>query len=137
MSVATIERSTTRPAPDAAAPRVPSARSSAPVRQRPRRPGPGTGPGTRPTRVVPAPSLAPARPLRPQACRTVAGAAAAAAPAPSRSWRLTERGLAVVMVTAVLIVTAAVAVVGLTALRVTSESYHATGSHLSSLADTR
>ena len=132
MSVATIERSTTRPTPDAGAPRVSSARSAAPVRQRPRRPGPGTGPGTRPTRVVPAPSLAPARPSRPQACRAEARAAA---PAPRRSWRLTERGLAVVMVTAVLIVTAAVAVVGLTALRVTSESYHATGSDLSSVID--
>jgi hypothetical protein len=41
------------------------------------------------------------------------------------------------MVTAVLIVTAAVAVVGLTALRVTSESYHATGSDLLSAVDAR
>lgn len=121
MSVATIERSTIRRTPGVE-PEAPTARSTAPVRRRPRRTGPGTGPGTRPSRVVPAPSLAPSRPLRPQSCR------AEVPVAPPRSWRLTERGLAVVMVTAVLIVTAAVAVVGLTALRVTSEGYRATGS---------
>ncbi len=57
-----------------------------------------------------------------------ASGARACAPAPvvaaSRSWHLTERGLAVVLVVAAALVAASIAVVGLTALRVTSESYH-------------
>jgi len=42
----------------------------------------------------------------------------------SPSWHLTERGLAVVLVVAAALMAASIAVVGLTALRVTSESYH-------------
>ena len=45
-------------------------------------------------------------------------------PAPSE-WRLTDRGIAVVMVVAVMILTAALAVIGLTAVRVTSADYSA------------
>jgi hypothetical protein len=61
--------------------------------------------------------------LRPQAC-------AVEAPAPrivtgDAGWRLTERGIALVLVTGLLIVTAALTVVGLTALRVTGERYAA------------
>jgi hypothetical protein len=44
--------------------------------------------------------------------------------APSE-WRLTDRGIAVVMVAAVMILTAALAVIGLTAVRVTSADYGA------------
>ena len=44
--------------------------------------------------------------------------------APSE-WRLTDRGIAVVMVVAVMILTAALAVIGLTAVRVTSADYGA------------
>jgi hypothetical protein len=39
------------------------------------------------------------------------------------AWRLTDRGIALVLVTGLLIVTAALAVVGLTAVRVTGERY--------------
>jgi len=42
-------------------------------------------------------------------------------------WRLTERAIALVLVTGLLIVTASLAVVGLTALRVTSDLYQAVG----------
>ena len=44
--------------------------------------------------------------------------------APSE-WRLTDRGIALVMVVAVMILTAALAVIGLTAVRVTSADYGA------------
>jgi hypothetical protein len=46
------------------------------------------------------------------------------ATAPSE-WRLTDRGITVVVVVAVMILTAALAVIGLTALRVTSADYGA------------
>ncbi|WP_375426410.1 hypothetical protein [uncultured Friedmanniella sp.] len=51
-------------------------------------------------------------------------------PAPTRSsattsWRLTERAIALILVTGLVVVTAALAVVGLTAVRVTGERYHA------------
>jgi hypothetical protein len=44
--------------------------------------------------------------------------------APSE-WRPTDRGIAVVMVVAVMILTAALAVIGITAVRVTSADYRA------------
>lgn len=44
--------------------------------------------------------------------------------APSK-WRLTDRGIGVVMVVAVMILTAALAVIGLTAVKVTSADYGA------------
>jgi hypothetical protein len=40
-------------------------------------------------------------------------------------WRLTDRGIAVIMVVGMMIVTAALSVVGLTALRVASTDYPA------------
>jgi hypothetical protein len=43
----------------------------------------------------------------------------------SSDWRLTDRGIAFVMVIAALILTAAIAVIGLTAARVTSADYGA------------
>jgi hypothetical protein len=53
------------------------------------------------------------------------------APAPlapaGSAWRLTERGIALVLVTGLLIVTAALTVIGLTALRVTGERYAGLG----------
>jgi hypothetical protein len=47
--------------------------------------------------------------------------------APNRQvdWRLTDRGIAVVMVIAVMILTTALAVIGLTAVRVTGPDYRA------------
>ena len=109
MSVAFAEPVLDRPRPDLRlVPPVP-----APARVRPRRPGPGVGPLAHPRRlrfVTPSPT-------RPRGCSAVA------APAPVRAWHLTERGVAVVMVLAAALVAASVVVVGLTALRVTGQSY--------------
>ena len=80
-----------------------------------RRPGPGVGPTARPRRLR---FSAPAAVAAPRACRPPA-----ATVSPSRTWHLTERGLALVLVVAAALVVASVTVVGLTALRVTSEGY--------------
>ena len=112
---------TTLEAPQGAAAAVPrTARPAAPSRApgRPgRRAGRGTGPQARPAR----PLAGGTRVLRPQSCTVEAPAPRAAAA--GSSWRLTERGIALVLVTGLLIVTAALTVVGLTALRVTGERY--------------
>jgi hypothetical protein len=66
--------------------------------------------------------------LRPQSCSV-----AAPAPLPTdrpSSWRLTDRGIALVLVTGLLIITAALAVVGLTAFRVTGERFSSVGHSL-------
>jgi hypothetical protein len=47
------------------------------------------------------------------------------APTASPNWRLTDRGIAVVMALAAMILTVALVVIGLTALRVTSTDYQA------------
>ncbi len=95
-----------------------------PGRVRPARPGQGAGrargPRSRPGRAVPAPSLRRSRPARTQAC-VVAG------PASQPTWQLTDRGVAVIMVVMATIAFAAMLVVGLTALQVTSPSYQAYG----------
>lgn len=95
-----------------------------PGRRHGRRHGRGSGPQARPARpLTGAPARRPAVP-RPQSCsveapgRVVPGTGA---------WRLTERGIALVLVTALLIVTAALTVVGLTALRVTGDRYAGAG----------
>ena len=91
-----------------------------------------------------APRLRPARPMPTQAgsTRTLShpgGSGARACvmpPAPAMvrqcseqsSWRLTDRGVAVVIVTGLMIMVAALTVVGLTAMRVTSDGYQATAS---------
>jgi hypothetical protein len=113
MSVAFAEPVLDRPTAD----RPAGLASPERVRPRPRRLGPGVGPTARPRRMRLAPAVA--RPgARPRACE-------ASTPAePSRTWRLTDRGMAVVLVVAAALVAASIAVVGLTALRVTSESYH-------------
>ena len=49
------------------------------------------------------------------------------------TWQLTDRGIAVVLVTILMIVIAAVAVIGLTALRVTGDSYQGYGQSQSAL----
>jgi hypothetical protein len=104
-----------RPAPLAAR------QTGLPDRVRPgRRTGRGARPQARPDQVVPAPRslFAP-------------GVRACAPTAPGRArlgvrtrWRLTERGIAVVLVSLAMVATAALAVVSLTALRVTSSGYH-------------
>jgi hypothetical protein len=47
------------------------------------------------------------------------------APTASADWQLTDRGIAVVIALAAMIVTAALVVIGLTAVRVTSTDYRA------------
>ncbi|MGI3784561.1 MAG: hypothetical protein ACRYG2_27690 [Janthinobacterium lividum] len=108
----------TGPVPAAGAPRSLAPSRPAPTRTRPRRTGPGVGPTARPRRLrFSAPAVA--APLsRPRSCEPSPVVAA------SRSWHLTERGLAVVLVVAAALVAASIAVVGLTALRITSDSYH-------------
>jgi hypothetical protein len=46
---------------------------------------------------------------------------------PATTWRLTDRGIALVLVLTAMIVLAAVTVIGLTAWRVTSPGYEASG----------
>ena len=87
-----------------------------------RRTGRGTGPEARPTRRLDAPPVIRSRDGA-QSCSVTAPAPAAQ---PAR-WRLTDRGIALVLVTGLLITTAALVVVGLTALRVTGERYHHVG----------
>jgi len=68
---------------------------------------------------IPAPEIRNGLPARP-----VDGAGTWARPrATSANWQLTDRGIAVVMVIVALIMAAALAVIGLTVLRVTSGDY--------------
>lgn len=117
---------------DPTAPRSRSARASttttAPVRPA-RRTGRGTGPAARPTRRLEAPAVIKSRGSSSQGCSVTAPPATAprARRPGSAPWRLTERGVALVLVTGLLIAAAALAVVGLTAIRVTGERYHHDG----------
>lgn len=103
MSTATI----TRPAPG------PTARTSSPRVRPVRRAAPVRGPLARPARVVPAPTNVPGHLSPVRSCRLQAD------PVDSATWRLTDRGIAVVLVLAAMILVAAVTVVGLTAWQVT------------------
>ena len=90
------------------------------VRRPARRTATSRGPVARPDHFVPAPSHRSGRRTTVHACRLEAAA-------PAGPWRLTDRGIAVVLVLAVIIAVAAVTVIGLTAWRVTGADY-ATGS---------
>ena len=85
-----------------------------------RRDGRGGGPQARPARAL-------------RGSRTLARAGGrGCSPAvdtvsSSAPWRLTDRGIAVVLVTGMMIMVAALVVIGLTALRVTSDGYVAHG----------
>ena len=97
-------------------------RTALPDRVRPgRRAGRGARPQARPDQGLPAPRSLLAPGVR--ACAPV-GPAHVRIAAKTR-WQLTERGIAVVLVTLAMIATAALAVVSLTALRVTSDGYQA------------
>ena len=114
MSVAFAEPVLDQPAPEV---RVGRPGPAAPARTTPRRRGPGVGPSARPRRLrFTAPAVTRATP-GPRSCQ------AEPVVAPPRTWHLTERGLAVVLVVAAALVAASIAVVGLTALRVTGEGY--------------
>ena len=125
MNVSTLEapQGVTAVGQPSAAQRSATAPTRTPARPG-RRTGRGTGPQARPARGVPAAPLSRSRALRSQACTVEAPTPLAA---PSGGWRLTERGIALVLVTGLLIVTAALTVVGLTALRVTGERYAGAG----------
>jgi len=127
MSAATLER-----------PAV-AGRSAETTRTRQLRPGRGAGRGTRPVSRslsgVAAPRLdrqtrlaSGSRACRPEFRQSSAPARAAAAA--SAGWRLTNRGIAVVLITGALLAAAAITVITATAITVTSDSYHSQGSAL-------
>ena len=82
----------------------------------PTRPGSPRGPLSRPSRTVPAPAVFTGQRAAVRACRVEAASA-------QGDWRLTDRGIAVVLVLLGMIAVAAVAVVGLTAWQVTGADY--------------
>lgn len=107
----------------------PIVRSVVRPRRRPR-PAQGSGrevgPRLRPNQPVSRQSLS--RPARSAAHACVMPMPAPAVPSPNAStagWRLTDRGVAVVIVTGLMLMVAALTVIGLTALRVTSDGYQA------------
>jgi hypothetical protein len=127
MSATTVETPQTEVRPEAGAPTARPARlrqaPSRQVRVRPAgRSGRGLAPRSRPAGPVAPPSLRTDGQPRARAC---VGESATTielpAPAPART-RLTDRGIAVILVAGAMIVLAAVTVVALTALRVTSDS---------------
>ncbi len=83
----------------------------------------GRAPQARPGRAVPAPSIQTSPAAEVRGC-VAEHAVLAARPT---TWQLTDRGIAVVLVSIVMIVVAAVAVIGLTAFRVTGDSYQGYG----------
>ncbi len=99
-----------------------------PARLRPAgRSGRSLAPRARPARPLAAPSLNPTTPVAGHAClgdtaSPTAASLPAQAPVRIRT-SITDRGIAVILVATAMIVLAAVTVVGLTALRVTSDSY--------------
>lgn len=104
------------------------ARSGTGVRRRALRPGWGAGRGTRPESrpvgSVPAPQLSPGPPGGPIGCRVVTPAEPVIRlPVAAGTYRLTERGIALVLATGLAIAAVALLVVSLTALRVTGDAY--------------
>lgn len=74
------------------------------------------GPVARPIRRIPAPNLRSGDRAAVRSCRVDLAV-------PAGAWRLTDRGIAVALVLALMITVAAVAVIGLTAWQVTSADY--------------
>lgn len=108
------------------------------TRTRQLRPGRGGGRGTRPvTRSmsgVGAPAVGSGRRLRATARGCSAEANPRRTPAVTESvtsgWRLTDRGIALVLIAGAVLVAAALTVITVTAVTVTSDHYHAHGSAL-------
>ena len=93
------------------------------------RPSPAVQPGRCPaTRSPLARPVGPA-PLPPQVLRNraVRACRVSAVSQPSAPWRLTDRGIALVLVMTAVLVLAAVTVIGLTAWRVTGPGYQTAG----------
>ena len=103
MSTATIPRPAPAPVGRTSSPRVRPVRRAVPVR----------GPQARPARVAPVPTTEPGRAAAVRSCRLEVELG------PTSGWRLTDRGIAVVLVLAAMIMVAAITVVGLTAWQVT------------------
>jgi hypothetical protein len=97
-------------------------------RLRPRRPGRGSGrtasPTLRPAGFWPTPAAA-GRPRTHGRSCVVPPPQAAAATVSEPTWQLTDRGIAVLLVAGLMIMVAALTVVGLTAITVTGEGYRA------------
>jgi hypothetical protein len=96
--------------------------SATPRRARPgssSRPGRGVRPQSRPIRGVEFPAASISRPTSARSC--------VAEPAAATPVRLTERGLAVILLTGLLLLVTAATVIGLTAFRVTSPDYRPYG----------
>lgn len=88
-------------------------------------------PAARSYRAVRSPSVGAVRPMtarRPARSCQVVGASVTSQP----TWRLTERGIALVLVLAVMVAVAAVVVVGLTAVRVTGPNFQPGASQVAS-----
>lgn len=118
MQVTTLRRSAARPGRDL----------------RPQRPNRGSArsvqPITRPLAGVPAPEVRTRRlhDATTRSCGVARPYAGAVAPARARSgWRLTDRGIAVVLVVGAVLLAAAVTVIAATAVTVTSDTYHRAG----------
>lgn len=100
-----------------------------PVRRR--RPARGSGrsagPILRPAPTSPTPAALRTPTVRARACRPPSPEVAVvpAATDPDLGWRLTDRGVALVLLVGLMIMVAALTVVGLTALRVTGGGYQA------------
>ena len=98
-------------------------------RLRPRRPGRGSGrtasPTLRPAAFWPAPDVARLPRTHGRSC-VMPQPQLAAGSVSEPTWQLTDRGIAVLLVAGLMIMVAALTVVGLTAITVTGEGYRAT-----------
>ena len=97
-------------------PRTPVTARVTPDVRRPLRSGSVRGPLARPARLLPAPGGDAGQRPRVRSCRIEATGG-------TTEWRLTDRGIAVVLVLALMITMAATAVIGLTAWQVTGADY--------------
>ncbi len=123
--VANLEGIWRSPDSDPGPPRHGQGRTSVPPRQQPgsrpaRRAGRSVSPQSRPVKLVPPPVPAAARPVISPTIRSCTVAE-------GTRWRLTDRGIAVIMVVGAMIIAAAVMVVAMTAVRVTSDTYQPSG----------
>jgi hypothetical protein len=96
--------------------RTPAGPTRPQVRRPVRQPVSRRGPVARPVSPVPAPSLRSASRSTARSCRVDVAV-------PAGSWRLTDRGILVVLVLAVMIAVAAATVIGLTAWQVTGSDF--------------